>query len=157
VAGLGTRAQARHRKACGHFRPRRTRQFHAAASTLKRGVFAYPGRRDTIKSCGYVGELVRTMLFARDLDHPELTYNYAYPPRYTSQDICDAFHDVAGYARPGITIPLGRHARGRPGLRRLGSFGIKTSVNRLRVLKLVRSTNIVPKRLLELDTVSRRI
>jgi hypothetical protein len=32
-------------------------------------------------------------------------------------------------------------------------LGMKTSVNRARVLKLVRSTNIVPKRLLELGYV----
>ena len=132
------------------FGPGEHGNFTRLASTLKRGVFAYPGRKDTIKSCGYVGELVRTMLFARDLGHPELTYNYAYPDRYTSQDICEAFHEVAGYAKPGITVPLSVMLAGGIVFEGLAALGMKTSVNRARVLKLVKSTNIVPKRLLEL-------
>jgi len=132
------------------FGPGEHGNFTRLASALKRRVFAYPGRRDTIKSCCYVGELVRSMLFVRDLGAPEVTYNCAYPERYTSEDICNAFHDVAGYARPSFTVPIGGMLAAGRIFEGLASLGVRTSVNRARVLKLVMSTNIIPKRLPEL-------
>jgi nucleoside-diphosphate-sugar epimerase len=132
------------------FGPGEHGNFTRLAATLKRGLFAYPGRRDTIKACGYVGELVRSMLFARDLEQPELTYNFSYPQEYSSEDICEAFHAVAGYAKPRFTVPLNVMLAGGRFFEWLAALGLKTPINRARVLKLVRSTNIVPKRLVEL-------
>ena len=127
--------------------------FTRLAKLLKSGRFFYPGRKDTIKACGYVGELVRSIEFVRDLRRDEVTYNFAYPQRYTIEDICETISEVAGYARPAITIPLEPMLIGGRAFELLARLGIKTSVNRARVLKLVNSTNIVPAKLKELNYV----
>jgi nucleoside-diphosphate-sugar epimerase len=121
--------------------------FTRLAALLKSGRFVYPGRRDTVKACGYVGELVRSIEFARDLNETEIVYNFAYPERYTTQDICSAFHDVAGYPTPKVTVPLWLMLCGGFLFEVLAALGLKTSVNRARVYKLVNSTNIIPARL----------
>jgi nucleoside-diphosphate-sugar epimerase len=124
--------------------------FTRLADLLRRDRFSYPGRRDTVKACGYVGELIRTIEFALTLNQPELTYNFAYPQRYTTQDICAAFNEVAGYKLPRFTIPLWLMLCGGFVFEILARFGLKTSINRTRVLKLVNSTNIVPSTLVSL-------
>ncbi len=119
--------------------------FTRLAKLLKRGRFVYPGRKDTIKACGYVGELVRSIEFVRDLGLDEVTYNFAYPERYTTEDICRAFHEVAGYAMPKAVAPLPLMMGAGLGFEALGKVGLRTSMNRARVLKLVNSTNVVPR------------
>lgn len=121
--------------------------FTRLASLLKSGRFFYPGRRDTVKACGYVGELVRTVEFACAQDRAELIYNFAYPERYTTQGICAEFNKVAGYKLPRFTVPLWLMLCGASVFELLAKLGIRTSINRSRVLKLVNSTNIVPKML----------
>ena len=46
------------------FGPNEGGNFTRLPQALKTGVFFYPGRRDTIKGCGYVMELIRTFEFA---------------------------------------------------------------------------------------------
>src|SRR5262249_54553932 len=77
------------------FGPGERGNFTRLAAVLRARRFVFPGRNDTIKACAYVGELVRSMLFARALDVPQITYNMAYPNAYTSREICEAFHEVA--------------------------------------------------------------
>jgi nucleoside-diphosphate-sugar epimerase len=124
--------------------------FTRMAALLRRRLFFYPGRSDTIKSCCYVGELVRSLTFVCGLGRDEITYNLAYPERYTTRDICRAFSDVAGYPPPMITVPLSLMMFAGLLFEVLGAAGISTSINRSRVLKLVKSTNIVPKTLCDL-------
>lgn len=124
--------------------------FTRLAKALRGHRFAFPGRDDAVKACAYVGELVRSMLFARSLALPLLTYNMAYPRAYTARDICDAFHSVAGFAKPRMVVPLWLMMFAGWVFELAAALGLKTSVNRARVAKLVRSTNIVPGRLQEL-------
>jgi GlcNAc-P-P-Und epimerase len=77
------------------FGPGERGNFTRLANALKRRMFLYPGRRDTIKACGYVDELVSTLEFARSLNRPVFLYNFCYPKPYTLQDICEAFHALA--------------------------------------------------------------
>lgn len=124
--------------------------FTRLAKAMKARRFFYPGRTDTIKACGYVGELVQTMLFVRDLPDSEISYNFAYPQRYSIAEICAAFADVGQYKLPRITIPLGLMLFAGFFFELLSKIGLKTSINRARVRKLAFSTNIVPHRLLGL-------
>lgn len=126
------------------FGPGEGGNFTRLASLLSKGRFVYPGRRDTIKSCGYVGELVNSMEFAREMGRREFTYNFAYPARTTSEQICDAFVSVAHFGEPKIVVPLPLMLLAGFGFEVLAKLGLKTSVNRQRVWKLVRSTNILP-------------
>ena len=80
--------------------------FTRLARTLKRGIFVYPGRRDTVKACGYVGELVASFDFALARAQPVFVYNFCYPEPPTIAEICRAFHTVAGLPRPRGLVPL---------------------------------------------------
>jgi len=123
--------------------------FTRLAKLLPKRAFYYPGRKDTIKSCAYVVDLVKSFRFM--LDHPdyEITYNFCHPERYTSEDICNAFHRVAGFPRATRVIPLRLMLCAAWGFEVLNKFGLKSSINRARIYKLYKSTNIVPKQLQE--------
>ena len=123
--------------------------FTRLAQLLAKQRFVYPGRKDTIKSCGYVKDLVSSMLFMSAKNEATSVYNFCYPERYTSENICAAFSDVAGYKRPHIVAPIGLMLLGGLAFEILGKLGVNTKVNRARVKKLFYSTNIVPKRLQE--------
>jgi nucleoside-diphosphate-sugar epimerase len=131
------------------FGPGEGGNFVRLADLLSRNRFVYPGRRDTIKSCGYVGELIRSMEFARELGRQEFTYNLCYEHRITIEEICTTFSKVAGFNEPRITIPFRLMAMGGMAFEMLGLFGVKTSINRARLRKLVLSTNVLPKALID--------
>jgi len=124
--------------------------FTRLASALRRKRFFYPGRDNTVKSCGYVGELVRSMIFVRDLPDAEITYNFAYPDSYTTRDICANLCSQAKFEMPKIILPEAAILGAGCVFEILAALGIKTSINRARIRKLMLSTNIVPRKLAEL-------
>jgi nucleoside-diphosphate-sugar epimerase len=124
--------------------------FTRLARSLKRRTFIYPGRRDTIKSCGYVEDLVTSMRWAVALKRQRIVYNFAHPERYTMEDICVSFAKVAGYREPKLTLPLPLMHSAAMIFEMINRFGIHTSINRSRIAKLHHSTNVVPSRLNEL-------
>ena len=124
--------------------------FTRLAAALKAKRFFYPGRDDAIKSCGYVGELVRSMLFTRDLPDAEITYNFAYPNRYTTREICATFCQLANFKMPSAVIPNAVILGAGFAFEILAALGVKTSINRARIRKLMLSTNVVPRKLAEL-------
>jgi nucleoside-diphosphate-sugar epimerase len=130
------------------FGPGENGNFTRLAKALRQRRFMYPGRRDTIKACGYVDELVSSFEFARK-QTPYFLYNFCYPANYTIQDICDAFHDVGGLPRPVGTVPLAPMLALGAGFEGLSRIGIATDINRARIDKLVRSTRIRPAALLD--------
>ena len=122
--------------------------FTRLAHTLSRRVFVYPGRRDTIKACGYVEDLVASFDFAFERANPFFLYNFCYPQPYTIEDICSAFHDVVGTPRPLGTLPSGLILLAGRCFETLAGIGLKTPVHRTRIMKLLQSTNIWPEALL---------
>jgi nucleoside-diphosphate-sugar epimerase len=121
--------------------------FTRLAGLLKAGRFVYAGRKGTIKSCGYVVDLVESLRYFVSGTLPTITYNFAFAERTTIEDICTAFHRVAGYAQPRLVIPLWPMLLGGAFFELLAKIGLKTSINRARIMKLRRSTNIVPENL----------
>lgn len=119
--------------------------FTRLASLLKRGAFIFPGRKDTVKACGYVKDLTRSFRIFVDGSLDVVTYNFAYTERFTTEAICEAFHRVAGYPRPKRLVPLPLMMGVGFAFELLRKFGLPTSINRARVTKLIRSTNIVPE------------
>ena len=119
--------------------------FTRLAAGLRKGFFFYPGRRDTLKACGYVDDLIRSLYFMWAKADPVVTYNYAYPEPPTLETICAAFHDVAGLPGPRGTIPT---APMLAVARLLSAVGLKT-FDPERVRKLVASTNIQARELTE--------
>ncbi|HEY5211984.1 MAG TPA: NAD-dependent epimerase/dehydratase family protein [Acidobacteriaceae bacterium] len=123
--------------------------FTRLAELLQKNRFIFPGRTDTIKACAYVTDLVRSMMFMLDRPDKVITYNFCHAERYTTAQICEAFSQVAGYKRPRLTLPLTSMLIGGWIFEIMAKMGLKTTINRARVLKLVRSNNIAPKRLTE--------
>lgn len=121
--------------------------FTRLARALRQHRFVYPGRTDTIKACGYVGDLVSSMIQMGERNEGVCLYNFCNPQRYTSKDICTAFAKVAGYAEPRIVVPFWFLGLAAFGFEVLTAFGFKTDINRARIRKLYQSTNMVPGRL----------
>jgi nucleoside-diphosphate-sugar epimerase len=120
--------------------------FTRLSQALKGRRFFFPGRTDTIKACGYVTDLVSSMLFMQERNESVTLYNFCHPERYTIADICSAFIKVGGYAQPRLVVPFWVLGLVALGFEALSVIGFKTDINRARVRKLYESTNMVPKR-----------
>ena len=130
------------------FGPGEGGNFTRLAEALRKRIFVYPGRRDTIKGCGYVGDLLKSIQFALGLNNVFFLYNFCYPRPYTIEDICTAFHEVAGYPNPALTIPLGPMCAAAWLFEIFSKLGVETGIHRGRIMKLVQSTHITPKTLI---------
>ena len=127
------------------FGPGECGNFTRLAGALAQRRFVYPGRRDTRKACGYVDDLVSSMLFIEQFADPVAIYNFGYREPPTIEEICDAFAAAGSLPLPRGTIPLAVLLLAARVLRRMGL----TSYDPERVMKLVRSTNIRAERLQE--------
>ena len=113
----------------------------------KKHYFFYAGRKDTIKACIYVKELVR---FFKDrvLDHsfPGVgLYNCTYEPAYTIEEICTAMQAATEMHRhipliPGKLLLFAAAVLGPIG-------GKKVGIHPARVKKLMVSTNVSGKKM----------
>lgn len=121
--------------------------FTRLSRMMERKAFVYPGRTDTIKSCGYVKDLVSSMTYMSARNDGTSIYNFCFEHRYSISEICAAFSRVAGYSRPQLTIPIWFMNLAVLPFEALHAVGLKTGINRDRVRKLWFSTNILPKRL----------
>ena len=116
--------------------------------------FAYPGRKDTIKACIYVKELVRFLLWETEVKSEERRgknqnagveiYNCCFEPAYTIQYIVEAMKKVTGLTQfvPDIPnwviMPMARMAM---------LLGSPMGICPARVKKLQISTNICGEKL----------
>ena len=113
---------------------------------IRGGKFFYPGRKDTIKACIYVKELVRFMLYRLE-NHNEGVelYNCTYEPAFTIEQIVETMKKATGVQRTVVEVPgslLMTVAR------IVGSLGGKAlGICPARVKKLMISTNICGKKL----------
>jgi GlcNAc-P-P-Und epimerase len=123
--------------------------FTRLARALSARRFVYPARTDTIKACGYIDDLVSSMVQMERGKPGVFLYNFCHPERYTTADICKAFSNVADYPRPRLVIPYWLLGLIALGFELLSGLGLRTDINRARVRKLYQSTNMVPKRLQE--------
>jgi nucleoside-diphosphate-sugar epimerase len=116
--------------------------FTRLASLLKKGIFIYPGRKDTIKACIYISDLLDALEFARGQDAPYVLFNGAYPQRYTLEQIVDALiKDHFPRART-LMVPRWIVMVAAMILGFLDTFHL--GIHPDRVTKLVRSTDIYP-------------
>lgn len=112
---------------------------------IKKHTFAYPGRKDTIKACIYVKELVRFILWNVEKRKSLFEiYNCTFEPAYTIEEIVKTIKKVTGLSHPvpyipnSVIIPVAKCAQ------LLGSpMGICPD----RVKKLQISTNICGRKL----------
>lgn len=118
---------------------------------IKKHTFAYPGRKDTIKACVYVKELVRFMLwrldnYANDGSHDACIFNCTFEPAYTIEEIVKTIKKVTGLHQAVPYVPNAVIMPAAVGAKIVGSpMGICPA----RVKKLQISTNICGKKLAE--------
>ena len=112
---------------------------------IRKHTFAYPGRKDTIKACIYVKELVRFILWNVEKRlTPFDIFNCTFEPAYTIEQIVTAMKNVTGLPQavpyiPNIVImPLA-------GLAKI--VGSPMGICPARVKKLQISTNICGKKM----------
>lgn len=124
--------------------------FTRIARALRRGLFAYPGRKDTIKSCIYVKDLCHIMVRCLELPSGFHLFNACLPGPISLETICKSFHLALGYPLPRIVLP-------HRGIRMAGFLLALVRADRLlgldihpeRITKLVHSTNVSARRLEE--------
>jgi GlcNAc-P-P-Und epimerase len=124
------------------FGPGEGGNFTRMAKLLKAGVFVYPGRRNTIKACFYVEDLLDAIMFARSTPDRFVLFNACYPDRYTLEEIVEAFRTKHFAKVKTFEIPLGLVMTAARLLRPISAMGL--GIHPERVMKLVRSTDIAP-------------
>jgi GlcNAc-P-P-Und epimerase len=124
------------------FGPGEGGNFTRMAKLLKTGVFVYPGRRNTIKACFYVEDLLDAIMFARSAAERFVLFNACYPDRYTLEQIVEAFRTKHFAKVKTFEIPLGLVMTAARLLRPISAMGL--GIHPERVMKLVRSTDIAP-------------
>ena len=114
---------------------------------IRKHTFAYPGRKDTIKACVYVKELVRFILWNVE-ERKTLfdIFNCTFEPAYTIEQIVKAMKKVTGlsqsvpYIPNSVIMPMAACAK---------MVGSPMGICPARVKKLQISTNICGKKLAE--------
>ena len=112
---------------------------------IRKHTFAYPGRKDTIKACVYVKELVRFILWnVEERKTPFDIFNCTFEPAYTIEQIVNAMKKVTGltqfvpYIPNSIIMPMAACAK---------MVGSPMGICPARVKKLQISTNICGKKM----------
>lgn len=107
--------------------------------------FAYPGRKDTIKACIYVKELVRFIMWnIKERASMCETYNCCYEPAYTIEHIVQVMKEVTGMTQ---TIPYIPNTLIMPAAAVAKCLGSPMGICPARVKKLQISTNVCGKKL----------
>ena len=111
---------------------------------LRGRKFMYPGRKDTVKACIYVKELVCFMLYRSEHHEQGVElYNCTFEPAYTIEQIVATMNKVTGLNRTAPLIPAWILMPAAAVIGCLGAMGICPA----RVRKLMVSTNICGKKL----------
>lgn len=114
---------------------------------IKKHTFAYPGRKDTIKACFYVKELVRFIMWnVEERESSFEIYNCTFEPAYTIEEIVKTIKKVTGLTQAVPYIP---NAIIMPAAVCAKMVGSPMGICPARVKKLQISTNICGKKLKE--------
>jgi len=112
---------------------------------IRKHTFAYPGRKDTIKACVYVKELVRFILWnVEERKTPFDIFNCTFEPAYTIEQIVKTMKKVTGlpqsvpYIPNSVIMPMAACAK---------MMGSPMGICPARVKKLQISTNICGKKM----------
>jgi len=124
------------------FGPGEGGNFTRLAKLLQKGFFVYPGRKNTIKACIYVEDLLDAVEFACQQSDPFVLFNAAYPQRYTLEDIVNVLIAKHFPSAKTFVLPKGIVFGMAELLRLLDTFHL--GIHPDRVNKLVRSTDISP-------------
>lgn len=126
--------------------------FTRLAKAINKKCFFYPGRKNTLKSCIYVKDLINSMEFAllklNETNQNLYLYNGAISPVPHIEEICNTFSEVLDKPKVKIVVPLKFMKFASLPFMVLNKVGVyKNGICPERMDKLVKSTNIFPKKL----------
>jgi len=116
--------------------------FTRMAKLMRGGIFVYPGRKDTIKACFYVEDLLDALFYAQSLRQPYILFNAAYPDHYTIEAIVKAFKSRYFTRTRELLVPRWVVMSAARLLRPFAFLNL--GIHPDRVLKLVKSTDVLP-------------
>lgn len=125
------------------FGPGEGGNFTRLASLLDKGFFIYPGRKDTIKSCIYVDDLLYSIEHARNKDTNFILFNGAYTTRYTLENIVNTFQKEHFPKVKTMLFPKSVMLAGASFLKIINFLDI--GIHPERILKLIHSTDVYPQ------------
>lgn len=112
---------------------------------IRKHTFAYPGRKDTIKACVYVKELVRFIMWNVEERKSSFDiFNCTFEPAYTIEQIVTAMKKVTGLTQ---SVPYIPNAIIMPAAVCAQLLGSPMGICPARVKKLQISTNICGKKM----------
>lgn len=111
--------------------------FTRIANALQKGVFAYPGRQDTIKACVYVKDLCKFLSDAANRSPGSYLFNLCYPEKITIKEVVQSFKKTLGYRAPEIVVPY-------------SLISATTAIINLMPIPFVRNMGLVPERIIKL-------
>lgn len=110
-------------------------------SSLKKGTFFYPGRKDTLKGCIYVKDLVDLVFqIDKSFNNGVRLYNFSYEPSPSIMEIVETICLVTGVRHPKMVVSGKMLMTLAWVLEKIG--GLKMDIHPDRVKKLMMSTNI---------------
>ena len=124
------------------FGPGEGGNFTRLAKLMRSGFFVYPGRKDTIKACFYVDDLLEAIAFAEGLGQRYVLFNACYPDRYTLEQIIEALKNGHFAKAKTFMVPAFVVLSAAKVFSFTSAFGL--GIHPDRVLKLMRSTDVVP-------------
>jgi len=123
--------------------------FTRLVKLMRRGLFVFPGRKDTRKASGYVKELAHTLAFALTRANPYYLYNFAYRDCPTAEEICRLLTETGELHSPLGVVPLPAVELAGRTFEVLNACGLRNGMSRERIKKLTNSTYVVPQRLMD--------
>lgn len=112
---------------------------------IRKHTFAYPGRKDTIKACVYVKELVRFILWnVEERMSASEIYNCTFEPAYTIEEIVNTMKRATGLTQ---FVPYVPNSFIMPAAVVAKCLGSPMGICPARVKKLQISTNICGKKM----------
>jgi len=118
---------------------------------LRRGYFFYIGNRNTIKAGGYVKELCEAICWS--LKHREqgvTLFNFTYDPPPTVEDYAKVISRAVNRPNPRLNLPYAPVMAASKLISWIAKMvGVSIPIHPVRIRKLVRSNNIIPKVLRE--------
>jgi len=116
--------------------------FKKLIKAIKFNLFVYVGRKDTIKGCIYIKDLINFIKFVIYDKREREVYNLVFPYPYTIKDICDGICKVLGWKRFFPVLPFRLLLIISFLFEFLNILGFKNSIHHRRIEKLFYSTNL---------------
>ena len=111
-------------------------------NALRKNLFVYVGRKDTVKGSIYVKDVVKFLLYLTNDSSNRMIYNFVFPKPDTISKICNSICKVMGWKRFIPVIPFRLLLLISYIFELLNNIGLKNPIHHRRIEKLYYSTHL---------------